>query len=211
MQNNGQKKLQITSLHTLQIAMTKVRNTNIKKESGTDYRLLGTSFRKVGEVGMKANKLITTAQEFGIKITGITLLSKEEYEENRDIIPAVNWWWLRSPGSIQDDAAYVCCYGSLYNYNVNYGSGCVRPALYVWNPQSSDLNRGDKFELAGYSWTMLSNDLALCNETVGQTCFRRDWRAEDANVYDKSDIKQWLHDWAEKTGIEFMMQTFSPD
>ena len=160
---------------------------------------------------MKANKLITTTQEFDIKITGITLLSKEEYEENRDIIPAVNWWWLRSPGGNQSLAALVRSGGSLNSSRVHYDYGYVRPALYVWNPQSSNLKRGDNFELAGYTWTMLSNDLALCDETVGQTCFRRDWRAEDANVYDKSDIKQWLHDWAEESGIEFMMQTFSPD
>ena len=41
------------------------------------------------------------------------------------------WWWLRSPGYFQHYAAYVCDDGSLHDYFVNTGSGCVRPALWV--------------------------------------------------------------------------------
>ncbi len=40
-------------------------------------------------------------------------------------------WWLRSPGSIQDAAAYVYAGGSLYDDYVYSGSGCVRPALWI--------------------------------------------------------------------------------
>lgn len=160
---------------------------------------------------MKADKRIVTTEEIDVKVTGITLLSKEEYEANKDIIPQSKWWWLRSPGYARRDAANVDYDGSLNFYYVINVSGCVRPALYIWDPQSSNLKRGDKFDLAGYTWTVLSDDLALCDDIVGSTCFREDWLADDANDYDKSDIKQWLHDWAEKNGIYFMMQTFSPD
>jgi len=43
------------------------------------------------------------------------------------------WWWLRSPGSIQSYAAYVCLDGSVYSfgYGVDSADGCVRPALWV--------------------------------------------------------------------------------
>ena len=41
------------------------------------------------------------------------------------------WWWLRSPGVSQYDAAYVSTDGSLYANRVNVGSGSVRPALWV--------------------------------------------------------------------------------
>ncbi len=41
------------------------------------------------------------------------------------------WWWLRSPGLIQSYAALVYYYGSLYSNDVNYFSGCVRPALWI--------------------------------------------------------------------------------
>ncbi len=41
------------------------------------------------------------------------------------------WWWLRSPGSLLNHAALVFRDGSLRNYSVDAGSGCVRPALWV--------------------------------------------------------------------------------
>lgn len=41
------------------------------------------------------------------------------------------WWWLRSPGGIQNYAERVDTDGSLFDYSVNYGSGSVRPALWV--------------------------------------------------------------------------------
>ena len=37
------------------------------------------------------------------------------------------WWWLRSPGNNQNNAANVNNDGSLNNNNVNNDSGCVRP------------------------------------------------------------------------------------
>ena len=44
---------------------------------------------------------------------------------------AAGWWWLRSPGYNQSNAAGVRADGSLYSSSVNSGSGCVRPALWL--------------------------------------------------------------------------------
>jgi len=44
---------------------------------------------------------------------------------------AAGWWWLRSPGDDQHYAAGVSSGGSLGCSNVNYDSGCVRPALWI--------------------------------------------------------------------------------
>ncbi len=44
---------------------------------------------------------------------------------------AAGWWWLRSPGYLQLYAAFVFTVGSLFNYDVNLDSGCVRPALWI--------------------------------------------------------------------------------
>ena len=44
---------------------------------------------------------------------------------------AVSFWWLRSPGDFQYDAAYVRNDGSLDSINVNNVIGCVRPAMWV--------------------------------------------------------------------------------
>ena len=43
----------------------------------------------------------------------------------------VGWWWLRSPGTIQNCGAVVNDDGSLGTRDVYNASGCVRPALWV--------------------------------------------------------------------------------
>ena len=50
------------------------------------------------------------------------------------------WWWLRSPGGIQNYAERVDTRGSLFDYRVDDASGSVRPALWVnLNLESSNL------------------------------------------------------------------------
>ena len=44
---------------------------------------------------------------------------------------AAGWWWLRSPGVDQINAAYVKYDGALYSYYVNYESASVRPAFWI--------------------------------------------------------------------------------
>ncbi len=44
---------------------------------------------------------------------------------------AAGWWWLRSPGVAQGDAAGVLSTGSLTCYYVSDGGNCVRPALWI--------------------------------------------------------------------------------
>lgn len=56
--------------------------------------------------------------------------------------------------------------------------------------------------LAGYTWTVISDKYILCDRIVEKTPFRQDWEAPDANVYEKSDIKRWLENWAQEKGIE---------
>ena len=50
-------------------------------------------------------------------------------------------------------------------------------------------------------WTMIGDSLALCDDVVGSCAFRKNWKAQDANIYEKSDIKKWLENWAEENGI----------
>lgn len=44
---------------------------------------------------------------------------------------SASWWWLRSPGHEQYDAACVGADGSLYYHDVRDSSGAVRPAIWV--------------------------------------------------------------------------------
>ena len=140
-----------------------------------------------------------------LHIQEITLLSIEEYEEAEEHIPTIRgWWWLRSPGFASNSAAGVSTDGSVdadgdYVFRTRV---VVRPALRVSNLQSLDLQIGDKiFDLAGHTWTVIADDLMLCDDGIGQHCFRDDWEAEDSNVYEASDVKKYLDSWAKKNHI----------
>lgn len=136
-------------------------------------------------------------------ITYITLLSIEEYEKYKDDISCVGtWWWLRSPGHDTYRAASVGNGGSVNRDGslVDLSSIAVRPALKLGTTRG--LNVGTVFELAGQKWTLIDDNLAICNRSVGQTYFRDDVEARDANDYEKSNIKMWLANWTLENGIK---------
>lgn len=134
-------------------------------------------------------------------IESATLLSVEEAEEylTKEERKYGSWWWLRSPGYDSNDAADVGSGGSV-DYGgsgVNYGSDYVRPALTI-NLESSPFKIGDTFEFGGKTFKIISDKLAFCLEDIGFHCFREDWKASDANVYDVSDVKRYVDEWFEK-------------
>ena len=136
-----------------------------------------------------------------MEIEEVTLLSKEEYTAfKRAITPIENCWWLRSPGKHSNLASFVYPSGTLSSadcYTRN-STLSVRPAIKF---KSANLKKKDSFSLGGCTWTVISDEIALCSEGVGTTCFRKDWMAADANLYEASDIKMWLQDWAKTHGI----------
>ena len=145
---------------------------------------------------MKLEDNYITDEGHELYISEITLLSIEEYLSVNDIIPKLNdWWWLRSPGNCQYNAPYVDSDGSLNYRSVDRGGGCVRPALDILNLEFSSLKISDSFILFGLEWTVISYDTALCNSFIGQTSFRDDWTAYDANVYETSDIMKWIENY----------------
>ena len=134
------------------------------------------------------------------EIKSATLLSVEEMEtllaDDERIYK--RWWWLRSPGRDQNIAASVSIGGSVRYYGnyVDYGSGCVRPALII-NFKSSDYKIGDTFVFGDRVFKIISDDLAFCLEDIGCHCFRHDWNAAGANDYERSDIKKFVNAWFE--------------
>lgn len=146
-------------------------------------------------------KRIVYTEPVCVLIKGITLLSIEEYEAARDMIPmAKDDWWLRSPGGYDYWTAYVYGNGSVldYGYGVNNNALGVRPALDL---ELGDLRIGDTFELAGYMWTVINGNMALCNDIIARHCFREDYEASDVNDYEASDVKKWLEEWAKRKGV----------
>lgn len=145
---------------------------------------------------MIAQKIVKTTEAIDLDIKGITLLSIEEYKACKEHIKHTSpSWWLRSPGLNCLRAAVVFSFGDIYNSGdfiyVPFG---VRPVLEI-NLKTSNLQIGDEIELMNCRWTVISNKLILCNEIIAKRPFRKDWRTDNANDYNKSDIKQWLEDW----------------
>ncbi len=140
--------------------------------------------------------------ETKMRIKSATLLSVDEAERllSKQDREYHSWWWLRSPGFYQNYAAFVNDVGSVYYYgtSVNIGDGCVRPALNI-DLDSSDLKIGDVFDFGGKKFKIISSHLAFCLDDIGEACFRKDWRAVDAENYELSDIKRFIDSWFEET------------
>jgi len=148
---------------------------------------------------MKNDEKAITSGEIGF--TGATLLSVEEYEAYKDNIPGLDeWFWLRSPGSEAGYAADV--YDSIDSYllgnNICRSNLAVRPAI-TFDPDKSKLLIGDKVLIDNVVFTVIADGILLANEAVGKHCFRKDWKAPDANDYEASDIKKYVDEWFKRT------------
>lgn len=141
---------------------------------------------------------ITTIKSTDLDFRDITLLTKEEAEALPiDIRKCKCDWWLRSPGGDDGIGAVVVAGGSgeiLPNGGIVTISLGVRPALRC-NLLPPNLQIGDKVIIFGYVWTVITEHLILCDAIVGESPFRKDWCASDANDYEASDIKKWLEEW----------------
>ena len=127
-------------------------------------------------------------------ITGVALLSKEEYEECMNIIPALDKsWWLRTP--VENSFSDNTC--AEHNYvgkrPVHFGIG-IRPAL-MYDEKVHEIEVGDTVSIADYTWTVISGHKMLCNELVGYCPYRSDWMMEDANAYENSDALNYIINW----------------
>lgn len=131
-----------------------------------------------------------------IEIEGITLLSLEEAKQVPvEKLAIGKWWWLRSPGNISAFAAGVDEVGSVDTYGryVLYADYVVRPALKISNPESANIEIGDRFDALGYTWTYVLDGIALCNRGIGYHKFDK-----ASNVWETSELKKWLEDWFSK-------------
>ena len=136
-----------------------------------------------------------------MKILRATLLSKTEAESlltQRE--RAYRAWWLRSPGSLTFCVPVVRENGTIdyFGGHVSFDFVCVRPALKI-NLESSDLKIGDTISFGGKTFKIISDDLAFCLEDIGTHCFRKEWKALDANKYAVSDVKRFVDAWFKAT------------
>ena len=148
--------------------------------------------------GMKVEKITKNTSELGLDISKATLLTVEEVRKLPERLKRYNdRWWLRSPGSYS-------CHVAIVNYSgsIDYEASCInviiRPVLIISNLESTDLEVGDTFEFGNKEFEVISNDKAFCLTDIGRSVFRDDWKADDANDYEKSDIKKYIDEWFEK-------------
>ena len=144
---------------------------------------------------MLVNKIIIKQEN--LEISGATLLSVEEAEKlDSACLKADSLWWLRSPGICFIFAACVDG-GSVSEDGLHVGRElAVRPALIISN--LGDFKVGDKFTVGEYAFTIISDEYALCDDIIGDSPFRENDKADNADDYEASDIKKYVDDWFEK-------------
>ena len=147
---------------------------------------------------MKVKKIVTSTIELELDISGATLLTRDEASELPERLKRYDkLWWLKSPGNYS--CFVVCVRSGVYvNCNSEWGLITVRPALIISNFESSNLKIGDTFKFGDKEFEIISSDKAFCLSDIGQCAFRKDYKAPDANDYEKSDIKKYVDNWFEK-------------
>lgn len=139
-------------------------------------------------------------------IKGATILSAEEsdafltQEQRKCKWGGINSvWWLRTPGRRHDFAAYVYVDGQFRNDGalVTAPDINIRPALKISGLQYTDLSIGDHFTFGDYSFSVISNNLALCDESADLCQFNEN--SQDGNDYETSHIKTKIDEWFNET------------
>ena len=137
------------------------------------------------------------------EIKDITLLSCEEAKHVLKIAPdflrASEWYWTRSiNGNMPPSAALIRYDGIIYNAgDYAYLSYGVRPVLIIEKPSTYEIL--DEFKINNYTFTIISENLALMNDVIKDTddLVIRMWFDKSRKNYnfENSDIKYFLDDF----------------
>lgn len=141
--------------------------------------------------------------DIGYKDDDIFLLSADEYEHYKRMIPHENcWWWVRSLGYNQHFAAAVDIDGSVRyrGHNAHRDDGAVRLALKYSNLESQIIKstiHKDRFLFNEFPFRIIDaeNKIAIAEVPITFDMFD-----EEANDYETSRIRSKLINWYE-TGV----------
>ena len=122
------------------------------------------------------------------------LLSIEEYEKYKGVIPVIgSWWWLRSPGSLSLDASSVNYDGSVNaDGNLVRGTLGIRPAFRVQKSEILNLKIGDRKIYYDFPFIKIDEDLLIAEVPIAFEKFD-----DESNDYEKSYVKRFLEEWKE--------------
>ena len=117
------------------------------------------------------------------------LLSKEQYQKNKELISNESSWWLRSPSDYNLENAVFVVYpgGLVHDYHaVDYRNG-VRPAFKFTSDIFDDRNVGSVVQFGKINWIKLKDGIYLAKDIIFNYKFDN-----ESNDYDGSDIKNKL-------------------
>ena len=152
---------------------------------------------EINELKNSLNKNTTKSLTIGFEDDDIFLLSIEEYEKYKNVIPKIStWWWLRSPGLNAYYAALVDDDGSIDNSGdgVDYREYSVRPALRISNQESKYFKIGGRFVKYAFPWIKIADNIVIAEVPIAFHRFD-----ETSNDYKNSEIRQFLLDWKSNT------------
>lgn len=145
------------------------------------------------------NQLCALILKNGIMVKGATLLTAKEAGNIRKETLAMGcWWWLKTPVTSERDdyVALVKADGSIHHAGCSvFNISAVRPVLKISKLEGSELQTGDTFQFGDRTFEIVSADRALCTEIVGMHAFRADWKAENPNDYETSDVGTFVDEW----------------
>ena len=141
---------------------------------------------------MKVIKEFKMYEETNIEIKNITLLDSIEYAKYKNIISNGSFWWLKDRNLYTDQINIVLPNGNISKEYVD-GLNDVRPALII---NSSNLLPKNIIHLFNYTWTVLDNNIILCDKAIAYMCFNEIYQP---NInYNNSNIKEYLENWLKK-------------
>lgn len=154
----------------------------------------------------------------GKPVYSMTLLTADEYKQNRDHIAALDSedggscrWWLReekphkgygtllvdentnhyidADGTVKRKTEDMPTNGEIFPDSV-YCVCNIRPVLHM-----EDLTVGEQVSFGDKCFTAISNNLALCDESIGISTYSH----EKDNDYEHSEVKAFIENWLERT------------
>ncbi len=123
-------------------------------------------------------------------IIEVTLLSLEDFNKNKSVIPTVQaWWWLKTSGAYSNKAAYVFIDGDAYaqGYDVSKDKADIRPLFVLDSEISNKLTMGEKVNIGKFTATVLANGNCLLDDIVCNHRFD-----EKSGNYTTSEIKEFI-------------------
>lgn len=126
--------------------------------------------------------------------SGITVLTKNEYEKCRRYIGYKDYDWFLKP---DEDSSLSGVPLVTVDGNVRHGDWVVRhgvvPAVIL---SGRGLKTGDKILYAGFTWTVIREDLILADNIIGTCPFK--YYYKDKVTYETSVLKTCIDGWFDK-------------